>query len=485
MNITLRRVDGALTINPAVEYLTHYLQFHRRGFKTINYRKVDSYKKELLHSILEDGSVLTLPGFFEKVCKLIIKNKDTFTVVDDRTPIPPIDWETINTINWEAIGSTGLRQAQLDPIAEFLHASQKNNGLVTAAAGFGKTIVQAITCAAYSNLNTILAVPLAEVFKQTADKLQLLFPNRHIGRVGGGFHDISPDITITTYKSLRCCSMEKCQLFLADEVQCTTGEGISSVLCGLSPIRAFGFTATDTGMFNSSEKLMKGLFGERLVHVPYQDAQEADAVVPCSVYMIRMSANNILSASTTEGKISQGIKRCKERNRLIGRACQSVPKDWQTLVFVDHIEDHLMSLYKEMPMGTKFLHRGSDKSLGSFALSPSQQKETTAAFKKGEFQYLIATDAFRAGVDIPNCKVVVQASGGTSDVELIQEACRGSRIAPGKTHFVLIDFMDCHDDTLQAMSEKRKAIYQRQGWLVKEVDRIEEIDWHHFEQDPQ
>lgn len=351
--------------------------------------------------------------------------------------------------------------------------------------------MQAVTYAAFNNLNTILAIPLKQVFLQTAAKFKQLFPEKHIGMVGDGMHDISKDITITTFKSLKNCATEKCELLLVDEIQATTGETISDSLTRILPIRSFGYTATDKGLFNNADKLIKGLFGERLIHIDYQEAQATKAVVPCTVYFVNTSDNVMISATTLEGKISQGIKNCTERNKLISAVCCKVPENWQTLVFVDHILDHLIKLHKEMPLGTRYIHRESNKTkAGSYALSNKQQNQTIKDFTDNKFQYLLATDAFRAGVDIPNCRVVVQASGGSSEIEILQEAFRGSRtlaqerqeelgVTP-KTHFVLIDFMDIHDPQLEAMSYKRMEIYRKQGWTIKTVDSVEQIDWHHY-----
>jgi len=148
----------------------------------------------------------------------------------------------------------------------------------------------------------------------------------------------------------------------------------------------------------------------------------------------------------------------------------------------------LVDLYKYLPVGTKYLHRESSKAnVGSFALSNKQQKEIAESFANNEFQFLLATDAFRAGVDIPNCRVVIQGAGGSSKVEVLQEALRGSRILTAeqrekhnlteKTHFILIDFMDNHDDALFGMAEKRIKYYEEQGWQINIVDDPKQINW--------
>jgi superfamily II DNA or RNA helicase len=258
----------------------------------------------------------------------------------------------------------------------------------------------------------------------------------------------------------------------------------------MKPIRLFGFSATTEGLFNNSDKLLKGIFGEDLIYFPYEDAEEAGAVVPGMVYMVRMPDDLIIDNYTNiEGKFKHGIKRCDKRNEIIGKACALIPKEWQTIIFIDHVKDHLVPMYKYMPQDTRYLHReSSKKNVGSFALSAKQQNKTIEEFSNNEFKLLIASDAFRSGVDIPNCRVVVQASGGSSKVEVLQEAYRGSRILTEeqmkrfdltpKTHFVLVDFMDNHDPTLEGMAKKRMKYYEEQGWTVKVVDNPAQIDWY-------
>lgn len=481
MNIKITRIDGGLHINPAPPYLTKYLKYQHRSMEIVKYKRVPTFSERLLHTADPDtGGIYTLQGFFEHVCKLIHKYADTYIVEDLRTPMPPIDWLAVKNV--------GMREYQIDPVVEGLTKGMTNSGVYLAAGGFGKTYCQAFTYAAWNSLNTILAIPLKQVFNQTYEKFVTLFPHKHIGRVGGGHNDISTDITITTFKSLPKCAIEKCEMMLIDEMQGTTGEVVQDVLTSIRPRRIFGYTATDENLFNGADKVLRGLFGERLIHVPYEEALEANAVVPGIVYFVE-TPDVMISSQNFEGKLIQGIKKCKPRNALIAKICTLVPEKWQTLVFVDHITDHLVELYKVMPTGTKFIHRGtSKKELGTYALSAKQQDQIIQEFTNGEFKYLIGTDAFRAGVDIPQLRVVIQASSGSSEIEVIQEALRGSRTlsedrrkslgVEEKTHFVLIDFLDNHDATLAGMAQKRMGYYKKQGWDVRIVNKPEEIDWH-------
>lgn len=489
MEIELIRVDGAVKITPAPSYILDYLQYSRRGFALVNYQRVNDFQKRLLYDQDTDGGVITLPGFFSKICKLIDKNNDLKVIRDHRTPMPEPSWENIQNMNWPAIGSSGLRDYQVDAVIEMVNAARQDCGIINTTGATGKSVYAACLYAAYKQFNTILAVPLKEVYNELYTKFRGLFPDKHIGRVGDGIRDISNDITITTYKSLGSCATEKCQMLLADEIQSATGDKVSKMFCSISPVRAFGFSATIKNLFNQAEKLLKGMFGEVILTMPYREAEELGAVLPGVVYFIQMPRDRIMiSASTIEGKISQGIKNCQHRNWLIGEVCRTIPRDYQTIIFLDHIADHLPKVYAEMPVGTKFFHRGSSKkTYKGFALTGKQQKQVIEEFKDNGFQHLIMSDCGRAGVNILNARVVIQAAGGSSEVEVLQEAYRCSRTLPEdlrkemgvseKTHFVLVDFLDSHDSALESMSYKRMDAYREQGWHVHIVKDIKSIDW--------
>lgn len=486
MKITVTRFDGGLKVQPAPVYISKFLKYSHRTMQTIGYRRECVFVERVLYSAGEDGAIYTLPGFYHSLIGLIGKNMDVAEVNDLRTPMPTPDWHAIKKIK--------LRDYQIQPMLDLVFKGMGDSGVINATGGFGKTHIQAITYAAWNKLNTILAIPLKQVVLQTYEKFKKFFPDKHIGIVGDGKNDISEDITITTFKSLQSCSLEKCKLLLVDEMQSAGQETFQKALTQMRPLRMFGYSATTEGIFNNTDKLLKGMFGEDLIYFPYEDAEAAGAVVTGMVYMVKMPENFVLDNYTSfESKLKHGIKNCNKRNELIGKVCSLIPADWQTIVFIDHVKDHLIPMFKYMPTETKYLHReSSKKSVGSFALTPKQQTKTIEEFSNNEFKILIASDAFRAGVDIPNCRVVVQASGGSSKVEVLQEAYRASRILTEenqkkfglspKTHFVLVDFMDNHDSTLEGMAKKRMKYYEEQGWTVNVVDNPTQINWYNYTQ---
>lgn len=127
MNLTITRIDGAVRVTPAPPYLVEYLRYSHRSFKTERYQRVNHFETRLLHRIDGEGGIITLQGFFEKICKLIHKNNDTFVVEDQRTPLPEIDWNRVKEI--------GLRDYQVEPVTEFLLKAKEHSGIVNATGG--------------------------------------------------------------------------------------------------------------------------------------------------------------------------------------------------------------------------------------------------------------------------------------------------------------------------------------------------------------
>lgn len=481
MKINLTRNDSGVGISPAPPYILKYLQYTKRGFVSRNYKMENSFEKMLLYTGDNNGGVYTLSGFYSSLTWLIEKNMDTYITIDNRSKMPDIDWNTVKDI--------GLRDYQVDPMIEFLQKAQFENGIALATGGFGKGHVIAATYAAWHNLNTIITAPAKAIAFQLYELLREKFPNKHVGMVGGGMREIGSDVTVATFKSLEGCALEKCEMLLVDELQGSSGDGFQNVLVKIKPVKLLGYTATNKGLFNGGDKLLEGIYGETLIEIGYEEATEVGAVVPIRVFFVKMPTTLETINGDMGKKIKRGIMNNDTRNRLLGDICKSVPNKWQTLIFVDQIKQHLIKLFPYMPEGTEYVHRNaSAKKINDFAMSTKEQDKTIQDYIHNKTQYLIATDALKAGVNLVNTRVLVQASGGSSRTEILQEAFRCSRVLPKelqetlgvdeKTHSVIIDIYDNHDEALENMSKKRYEYYASQGWDVSIVDNIEQINWN-------
>lgn len=479
MEINIVRTDTGLHIYPLPPYLEKYLHYTRRSFETVKFRRVNKFEKIALYSKDEDAICHTFGGFYHQVISLIEKNFDVANVKDNRTQFKNPDLHRVKKLD--------LRDYQIEDVVRIITANE--SGIVKAATGWGKTFAAAAIYAAFNQLNTIIATPSRNVFNSMMKKFVKLFPEKHIGGMGAGHKDIGSDLTIATFKSLSLCALEKCELLIVDEIQESTAPVIQDCIASVNYKRVFGLTATDEKLFNNSDKLIKGIYGERLVNIEYDESVEIGAVVPVTVYMLKVP-EHIVSARTTEAKIKKGIKTSKIRNGLIGDVIKAIPNKWQSLTFVDTIEDHLKTLLEYVPKDVKYVHRKAkieNEKNKHFELSGKEQDKICEEFLNNEIQHIIATEALSTGTDFPNLRVVILGQGGSSFVALTQKVGRGSRVlmeedrerlqVDKKTRCIVIDFQDNHDDVLANMAEKREEIYAEHKWEVIKVDKISDIQW--------
>jgi len=71
---------------------------------------------------------------------------------------------------------------------------------------------------------------------------------------------------------------------------------------------------------------------------------------------------------------------------------------------------------------------------------------------------IVATTIFDEGVDMPSVNVIVQGTGGKSEVKTIQRTGRGLRKKKGSGGLIVYDFLDS-SKYLNEHSERRMTIY--------------------------
>ena len=88
----------------------------------------------------------------------------------------------------------------------------------------------------------------------------------------------------------------------------------------------------------------------------------------------------------------------------------------------------------------------------------------------GKIVVLVTTVVFQEGVDIPELRSVIVASGGASGIATIQRVGRAMRVVDGKSVCTVWDVYDQGERWLNRQSFKRKKAYISEGYEVKIVD---------------
>lgn len=156
----------------------------------------------------------------------------------------------------------------------------------------------------------------------------------------------------------------------------------------------------------------------------------------------------------------EGIVRSKERNRILLAAVTKAEKP--CLVFVKEIAHGRAFAKALQKRGIK-----ADFVWGSDSLQARQQ--AVKRLVRGDLEVLVCSVIFQEGVDIPELRSVVIASGGKSIIAALQRIGRGMRRADGKETFEVWDVADEGNVWLKRHAKARRRAYQREGYAVSVV----------------
>ena len=96
--------------------------------------------------------------------------------------------------------------------------------------------------------------------------------------------------------------------------------------------------------------------------------------------------------------------------------------------------------------------------------------EALESFRRGELGVLISSQILDEGVDVSGIDVLAIAGGMKCKRELLQRVGRGLRRKEGGPNVLrIVDFMDAGNRYLDDYSEKRRQIYEAEGFEVKLV----------------
>jgi len=77
----------------------------------------------------------------------------------------------------------------------------------------------------------------------------------------------------------------------------------------------------------------------------------------------------------------------------------------------------------------------------------------------------VTTVVWREGINIPALDVIVNASGGKDDLQIVQLIGRGLRLMEGKKEMTLVDFFDESSNYLIKHFGNRICLFSEKGWL--------------------
>lgn len=435
---------------------------------------------------VSDGVLLTLPGFAHRILEHLRKSGTPHTVVDHRLPISKPNIE---------LACQGLRDYQLEPVIQTLLSG---GGILSAATGFGKTVMASAMIRAFDpeelklrgTPTVVFAAPDKDINRKNWEALTKLLPDREVGLVMSGIRKFSDDVQVITLDSLHLLNPDDVGILIVDEVHAAASESRAESLSRFHKAVRWGVSATPTGRFDGSDLLTEGLFGPVVCSRTYQDAVRLGALVPIEVYWVKAPPPHIGMSyyskyRNRDSKIKAAIVNNPEYSKLVADLMKAIPDDKNVLCFTQWIAQ-MANIHALCP-DISYVHAQTKERTGTIGpITPKQRKELYDKVVNEEIHKIFATFAWKQGCDFPALDIVINASGGGSDIVAKQIPGRASRKADGKDKAYVIDFIhewDWYSDEkghrkpgpMMASDLSRKRSYNELGFKQVTVDKIEDL----------
>jgi superfamily II DNA or RNA helicase len=311
------------------------------------------------------------------------------------------------------------------------------------------------------------------VVKSLRDRIGCKIGSDQVGLCADGKSETSRRVVVSTCASILKCDRD-CDLLLFDEAHGVGHNEVALNLREFKKARKFGFTATPGGRSDGADLVMEAVFGPVLASIPYAEAEAGGLVVPIEVVTHRVDMGDSPLPGDPVSRKRWRYWRNKDRNKAVADAALSFPEDELVLVMVETLE-HAAYLAPMLP-GFKVAHaaegvlKGRSKLIqaAGLELGRGALDEMRKSFARGDIKKIIATMAWKQGIDVPMLTALVRADGSASPITSEQVPGRLSRLSEGKDKGVLVDFIDEGCAWSERRTAARLAVYRKAGWTITE-----------------
>lgn len=469
--VVIRRAGNVIEITPdLVQMLGPELTFKQRSQSGGNSKWDVEYNDVAIYRV-ENGKLFTNAGLMTRICNKLRNANMQFTVEDmrqKRLPEPALD------------KVESLRDGQDDVLARVIVS---DGGVIEAPTGSGKSFLIRQICRMWYTCKIIICSPFTDVLKQIYQELMETLPPDQVGFVGAGKDQSDRRVVCCVDKSLRKCDLDKCDIFIFDEVHRAAAPCNKEVIARVCNARMYGFSASPHGRSDHADLETEAMFGPLICQLSYQDVQKTGSIVPITAYMVDCSALGHVEAYTTTSLERNGLWRNHDRNQLISDvvewALAQYGQDTQILVSVKTVE-HAVYLNPLLPGFTLvYASMAPEKRIrwerqklinaGEHPITSKQRDQYRNEFAKGILKRAVATGIWSTGVDFPKLNVLIRADGQSGPIQNTQIPGRVSRSTDGKEFGIVVDFDDCFEETLKNRAARRMSMYRKKGWSTQRI----------------
>jgi superfamily II DNA or RNA helicase len=321
------------------------------------------------------------------------------------------------------------------------HQAGNGSGLVVLATGLGKTWLAAFYVREVQAKRVLFVAHRDEILRQSRDVFRKVMPGCDAGMFIGDERVPNSDFLFASAQSLgrnlHRWDSDEFDVVIIDEFHHAAAPTYRKIIEHFRPEFLLGLTATPDRLDGAD---LLALCGDNLVFecglaegiergelCPFQYWAEKDVADFAHVPWRngRFDPDELSRAVETVERAQQEFDAWRERKgeRTLGFCCS-----------VTHA-DFMADFFSERGVRAKAVHSGPTSAARRLAL---QQLAT------GEIDVIFSVDLFNEGVDVPEVDTVLMLRPTDSPVVFLQQLGRGLRIAPGKDHLTVIDFIGNH-----------------------------------------
>ncbi len=435
------------------------------AFKEGDKDRSPRYQKKIqVLNILTD----TFPaGFLPLVQKAsLINGVPKIEVLDRRAP--PCVADPSADLSW-------LRDYQLEAADR---VEQRVRGILWHPTGSGKTEI-AVALALRFPCRWLFVVNANYLVDQAAERWELR-TNQPAGRIGEGVWS-EEMFTCATFQTLytrmkdndvdALSLLGRAQGLIVDEAHVLPADSFWAVAMKTrSAYWRVAMSGTPLARGDRKSLLTIGATGPVIHRIRPEVLIKAGVLSRPKIRLMTVRHNS--TANTWHGVYTQCIVESQKRNTAVLATVKRAKKP--CIVFVKEIEHGraIEKLLLRAGYQTEFVF-GND--------STDERKSAVRRLVRGDYQVLVASVIFNTGVDIPELRSVVVASGGKSVIAALQRVGRGMRTqsdAAGnivKNEFEVYDFADEGDKWLKRHTRARLNAYLSEGYETISVAESEQL----------
>ena len=360
------------------------------------------------------------------------------------------------------LGSYEERDYQIDMLKT---AVKGKRGIIIAPTGTGKTIMQIGVLSVFKQYPVLILAHTIDIVQQTAEKLSA--EGYEVETLGGGqsFSGcFSSPIVVSTVQSFKKVPMKNRTfvVVMVDETHHVSkfdGQYGSVLSSMLSPVR-LGFTATMYDEKTEAYFAATGLLGPVIKKMTIHEAADKKILAKPIIKFLRVPKNDrIRRIRKYDQVILEGVVYSETRNNIIvDKAIEEHNKGEVILIFVTQIEhgENLQYMFSSQKVEVPFI-QGS--------MPGKERMKIKKDLQSKKKRIAIATVTWKEGIDIPSITVVINASGGKSEIGVLQSIGRGLRRKGNKTTVTIYDVFDQSNSFLIDHFGERLLLYIENGWI--------------------